>query len=463
MLKELEFTGSMNITAINTNSLTLNKLYYEMYLYQNVADKSFFSAHKIWMLIVIAACFFLFSTPFSRAKAQVSNNFPYGYNKTKDKGKDQSSLTEGSNYLNILDISGDCVPGNFDYFFNIDARFTDDSERVNSNDGLYDIVSYTLDWEYTPFPNLNLTGESSFADTTLSPSADAADTEMGGYAHKLTATGDGRPGRFTFQYERISPDYRSVVGSAISDREKAKLKWRYEYNDKHTIKSAFIWYRNNLNGAKDTRSDHFQPKINLITQDLLGRKHASTDISYKLDITKLNKAIISRVDHIVNLNYKDRFGIFDTDSNLGFSSYEHKGDTKQKNLEYIYNISLNANFDHDPCTLKPRLHFGGWTSKEELSNISDKIFEYSFGTDLEIPSVKIKSNIQIGQNRLEKENGIDSLNSFARLDLYYKSDFLSKTQNGIFFLKAYINDFNFDNGDKDYRESSITSGINIEF
>ena len=46
---------------------------------------------------------------------------------------------------------------------------------VNDTDELYDIVSYTFDWEYNPIPGLTITGESSYADTIYSESSTSAD------------------------------------------------------------------------------------------------------------------------------------------------------------------------------------------------------------------------------------------------------------------------------------------------
>lgn len=546
-----------------------------MHFYKGLTNKISYITCKTGVFILLLTGLIILHSSSSLAKVKVSNDLSFTYNKISGPGRDQSSLTDGFRYLNILDATGNGVSGNFDYSFNIGAQFTDDqkidsqtflltnlkadfsneahsinlgdiyrefsqyslstslkggaysfrkedsglpefefiygyansrwdnfhgfgenyiesmkrkvvggklnynvqddfkaglsivstndSERVSDSDELYDIISYTLGWEYAFVPKLTISGESSLADTTLSTSSDAPDTELAGYAHKFTMKGSGEKSKLTIQYERVSPEYRTVVGSAITDREKAKVKLRYKYNEKHTITSGFLWYRNNLNGEKDTRSDHYKPEISLKTKNLLGREYSVTDISYKLDITKENNEITSRVDHIVNFNYQDKFGIFDSDSNLGFISNEYKTDEKEKKLEYTYNTSLNANFSCDDFTLKPGLRLGGWTSREELSNLTDIIYEYSFGADLKIPSAKITSKIQIGQNKLEKESGTDSLKSFARLNIYYKSAFLPKTQDGMIFLKACINDYNFDNVDNDFRETSITSGINIKF
>lgn len=340
---------------------------------------------------------------------------------------------------------------------------SDDSGRVNPTDELYDIISYTFDWEYNPIPGLTIIGESSFADTSLSPSSTTADTSMDGYAHKLTATGNGGPSRVTLEYERIAPDYRTVVGSATSDREKAKIRWRYKLNKRNTITSGFLWYRNNLNNTMAVRRDHYKPEISILTKRVFGRRYASTDISYKLDITKQDNASTSRTDHIVNLNYRDRFGKLDSDSNIGFISYNYKSSPQQKNLEYTYNTSLSSRFHREKYILKPSLNLGGWTSREELTSVTDRTYEYSLGTGLDIPAWKITSNIKIGQNKLEKENSSDSLKGFARLNIYYRPGVLSNLRYGMIFLRAYINDYNYDIANNEFRETSITAGLNIQF
>ncbi len=545
-----------------------------MYFSRVLKNIFFYWTSKIGIFILFIICWTTFNTS-SSANIQILNDFSLSYNNISGPGKGPSFLKDGYRYLNILDITGDGVSGDLDYFINIGARFTDDrnidpqtflltnfkagkrekynsinlgdiyrefsqyslstslkgwsysfrnedaglpevdliygyvnsrwdnfhgfgesniesikskvvgakvnynfshdvkaglsivstddSERVSDSDELYDIISYTIGWKGTLTPNITITGESSLADTSLSISSDAEEAEIMGYAHNLILTEASGPGKFTIQYKKVSPDYRTLFGSATSDREKVRVKWKYNYNNKHSITSGFFWYRNNLDNVMDTRTDHYLPEISLMTHRPLGRENATADISYRVDITKQNKAFTSRIDQIVNLNYKDRFGIFDSISNLGISSYEYKVDQKQRNREYAYNTSINAKLYYDDFTLKPALRLGGWISRQALTSLSDKIYEYSLGADLDIPSVRITSNIQLGQNRLEKGSGTDSMKSFARINVFYKPDFLSKPRNNMIFLKAYINDYNYDNTASSFRETSITSGINIKF
>ncbi|NLA75648.1 MAG: hypothetical protein GX846_09310, partial [Deltaproteobacteria bacterium] len=267
----------------------------------------------------------------------------------------------------------------------------------------------------------------------------------------------------TLEYERVAPDYMTIVGSATPDREKAKARWRYKVSKQHTITSGFLWYRNNLKGAEAVRNDHYRPEISLLTKSLFGRRYASTDISYKLDITEQNKDVTARVDHIVNLNYRDRFGIFDSDSNVGFTSNEYKISPQQKSHEYTFNTSLNARFHRDSYILKPNLRLGVWTSRDELASLSDKIYEYSLGSGIEFPAIKVTSDIKIGHNKLKKEGGTDSLKGFARMNIYYRPDFMPGLKYSMVFLRAVINDYDYDVNDRDFRESSVSCGINIQF
>ncbi|GEM_PF-549374 len=527
------------------------------------------------LFILVLGCLLLINTSYLFAEINVSNDFAYTYNKISGPGKDQSSLTPGYRYLDILGINGNGEFNGFDYHFNVGAQFTDDrrtdpqtflltnlkagltnkihtlnlgdtfealsqyglstslkggsyrfgkadsglpeftflygyatprwdnfegfgddqidaldreivggkvsysfldnlkagfsvvssedSDRVFATDELYDIISYTLDWEYNPIPGLTVRGESSFADTTVSYSPSVPDLAMEGYAHKITAIGDGGPSRVTLEYERIAPDFITIVGSATSDREKAKGRWRYKFNKKNTLTTGFLWYRNNLDNTEAVTNNHYRPEMSLLTRGIFGRKYASTDISYKLDITKQSGIGTTRADHIVNLNYRDRFGILDSDSNIGFTSYDYKIAPQQKNVEYTYNTSLSARFHHDSFILKPNLNLGVWTSREELTDLSDKLYEYSLGTGIEFPAIKVTSDLKIGQNKLEKEGGEDSLKGFARLNIYYRPEFLSGFRYSMIFLRANINDYNYDVDDNDFRETSISSGLNIQF
>ena len=126
---------------------------------------------------------------------------------------------------------------------------------------------------------------------------------------------------------------------------------------------------------------------------------------------------------------------------------------------------LSSRHTFEKLILKPSLYLGGWTASDELADTRDKIYEYSLGLGLDVPDWKLTSDFRMGMNKLEKEAAgtDDSLKTFANMSIYYRPDFLATLNQGMLFLRASINDFNYTTGTRDFRETSITSGLNIQF
>jgi len=339
-----------------------------------------------------------------------------------------------------------------------------DDKRINTTDPLYTNNIYSLDAEYKPIPGLILYSEYAFNNTQLSKQQGTDYAKSDGYAFKITATGDGHPSRVTLEYERISPDFITLLGAATADREKIKAKWRYKWTKIISLNTGFLWYRNDLEGQRsDGRTDYYKPEAGVTVNKLFGRQYSVTDISYKLNVAEKDSSNI-KTDHIVNLNYRDRFGIFDSDTNLGYTNYAARGTSRQKSNEYIYNTSLNSRHTVGVFILKPALYLGGWEAQDELSDTKDMIYEYSLGIGIDVPSLKITSNIKVGENKLDKETPgtDDSRKAFANINIYYKPKFLEKLNNGMLFLRTYVNDFRYTTGVRNFRDTSITAGLNIQ-
>lgn len=361
-------------------------------------------------------------------------------------------------------VTGARIRQNFgaDFQAGFSAVRSDDRDRVMDQDQI-DNRTYTLDWEYRPIPGLTIQGESSWADGSVD-SASGPDSEIGGSAHKLTAIGDGDPSRVTLEYERVSPDYQTVAGSATPDREKAKAKWRYKYAKEVTITTGFLWYHDNLDGDKDYRTDHYKPEVTVGLKRLFGRQYAAADISYKLD-----RAVSSAVhssDHFFTLGYRDRFGVFDSDTNLGYTFYDANRSVERQDKEFTYNTSLSSRHTAGIFVLKPGLYLGGWTRNDELSDDTDQIYEYSASLGVDVPAWQVTSNIKVGENRLEKDAGTDSAKTFANLNVYWRPEKLAGIQ-GMLFMRAFVNDYRYDpslaGGSQDFRENSLTAGLNLQF
>ncbi len=338
-----------------------------------------------------------------------------------------------------------------------------DSERINDTDPLYDNNVYALDLEYRPIPGLVVRAETAFNNTSLSPQEGAAYSNTHGYAYRIEAVGDADPSRVSLEYGKTAPKFVSLLGAATPDREKFKAKWRYKYSKTVTLNTGFLWYRNNLEGQRaDGRTDYYKPEAGVTVRRLFGRQYSSADITYKLNLADRNSST-TKVDHVVNLNYKDRFGQLDSDTNLGLTSYETKDLTASRRNEYTFNQSLGSRHTVGMFILKPGLFLGGTSIREELVDEEDKIYEYSLGLGLDVPTMKITSQFKVGQNKLDKATGDDTNKGFANLSVYWRPDFLAKLNEGMFFLRAHWNDFNFTTAARDFRETSVTVGLNIQF
>ncbi|MCX7858433.1 MAG: hypothetical protein N2513_10765, partial [Deltaproteobacteria bacterium] len=113
------------------------------------------------------------------------------------------------------------------------------------------------------------------------------------------------------------------------------------------------------------------------------------------------------------------------------------------------------------------VYLGGTTIRDDLALQTDRIYEYSAGMGIEIPKLKITADCKIGENRLEKSQpGTDNSSKiFANLNVYYKPPFFSslKLTDGMIFLRAFMNDFRFSTQERNFRENSVTMGLNIQY
>lgn len=499
-----------------------------------------------------------------------SNDFSITYNDVQGAGGSQSSLTEGTRYLEILNLFGNGRAGDFDYNWTVGAKATDDRRNdqktfsltnlqgrltnkihtitlgdtfeafsqyslntavkggsykftpeqsylpqvsllygiaysrwdnfwgvdaverqvaggkirqnigpdfwiglsgVQTNDHvrvlrgeLTNHQTWTVDWEYRPIPGLTIQGESSWLNGDRSPNdGDPFDTYHG-HAHKVVAIGDGGPSRVTLEYERVSPEFRTTIGSATPDREKVKAKWRYKYSKDLSITSAMLWYHDNLDGQKAYGTDHYKPEIAVSLKKPFARQYAVADISYKLD--RAYSPVMRSLDHYITMGYRDRFGVLDSDSTFGIIVYDQNGTAKRKDVEFTYNTSLSSRHTLGRFVLKPSIYLGGWTHNDEVAENTDQIVEYSAGLGVDVPDLKITSTIRVGENRLLKEAGTDTAKTFAGVNVFWRPEMLAKAQ-GMLYAKASVNDFRYDPslaaGSRNFRETSITAGISIQF
>ncbi len=339
----------------------------------------------------------------------------------------------------------------------VNAVATSDDDEVNSTDTLYDSRVYSVDAEWSPIEGLTVSAESAYSDTEEFPGADRASDYRDG-AHRVKAVASGGPSRVTLEYERVSPEFYTGLGSASADREKAKFKWRYKMNRRVTTRLGFLWYRDNLDGQKDTRTNHYKPSVDVTVKKLFGRRFAALDLGYRFD--RSYSQTRSTLDHIVTTGYRDRLGPIDLDTTVSFTSY----DTKDSQLadEIATNVILSSRHKVGMWTLRPSLNVTSWNSRDELQDRGDQIYEQSVGLRADVPKWKLNTSVKIGQNRLAKDVGTDSTRQFARVSVYYRPAWLKAVRRATLMFRGSYNDHEFSANNRNFRESGVMVGLRTE-
>ncbi|MDD3012530.1 MAG: hypothetical protein PHC34_02365 [Candidatus Gastranaerophilales bacterium] len=332
-----------------------------------------------------------------------------------------------------------------------------DDERQADADPLYHNNIYSFDYEYKPIQGLTIRGESAFSQANRQPEFGADNTSYFGHAHRIQAIGDGGPSRVNVEFERVNPKFETFLGSASQDREKAKIKWKYKYKKNITFNTGFMWFMNKLHN-EEQRSNTYKPEFGVKVRKLFGRKYSETDLNFKLD--RKSGVGARSFDHFTNLSYRDRFGLFDIDNNAGFTSYNTNKNSRES-YDYNYSTSISTRRTFGMFVLKPSINAGTNFVDDEINNKIDKIIEYSTGLGIDIPKRKITSNWKFGQNILNSGNGDNSNKLFTNISIYYKPSFLGRFNNSTMFVRAMINDFNFQTNTRNFVEKSISMGINI--
>jgi hypothetical protein len=351
-----------------------------------------------------------------------------------------------------------------DLWAGLSAVAAKDTGRLAPADPLYDAKNYTLDFNYAPMPGVTFDGERSRSDASESPSSGAGRIAANGSATRVQVVADADPSRVSVEYENVEPDFYSALGSASPDRRKVKTKWRYKLDKRVTVTSGLLWYRNNLdNNSAAGTVENWKPEIDAaIKKPFASRPYSFADISYKFDRKYGGGA--SGADHYLNTNYRDRLGQIDSDTNLGYTLYRTRTAVREAQ-ELNFNTSLNSRHQAGSVVLKPTLTLGTWYSWDELANTTDKLYEYSAGLGVEAPDQKLTGDLRLGQNMLKKSasGADDSSKFFAALSAYWRPRLLAALNDSMLYLRAGYNDYTFSTAARDFREKSVTLGINTSF
>ena len=336
---------------------------------------------------------------------------------------------------------------------------SEDSQPVSDADALYTSNVYAVDFSYNPIPGLTIKGESAFSDTSENHSGRTHSDDYGGNAQKIEIVGDADPSRVALKYERISPKFKTLTGSAISNQERFSSAWRYKYTKKITTNFKFLWLRANINdNASMTHT--WQPQASVSVRNLFGRRYANSTLSYKFE--KKSGSALATLNQYLTLAHSDRYGFLENSTSLTLNSFDTDNATRDQ-LEYTANTTFNSRHQKGQFVIKPMLSAGTFFYENQLINQTNQVLQYSVGLGLDVPKKKIFSNVAFGQNKLHAFGQDNSNKWFARFHVYYKPQFLGYLNQSTFSLRGAINDYSFSTATRDFVEKSLTIGMNIPF
>ncbi len=337
--------------------------------------------------------------------------------------------------------------------------YSNDKDRIYATAPLYDNYLYTIDMNYRPIPGLNIYSEFSHSSNTKDSSSTTANEDFSGNAFKIRAIGNKNPSRVLLEYERVSPEFITLTGSATPDREKFKATWRYRVNKKVTTHLGFLWYRNDLDGQLSEKKNIYRPSIGVTYKKAFGRRHNIMSLTYKFDKTDATNDI---TNHIFDFSVSDRFGKVYNTTNLSYYKYKTDGALRDSH-EVRANTRFSGRISKKDYVLKPSLYLGTWSNKNELSDSLDKYYEASVGMGVDVVKYRLSTKVKVGKNRSSRDLSDDSKKFFASLNVYYRPKRFFSFKRTMIFARAFYNDFKYTTDTKNFRENSIVVGIKIRF
>ena len=335
---------------------------------------------------------------------------------------------------------------------------TDDIEAVDADDILYNNNIYGLSWEYLPIAGLTVRGSSAYGSTEESDG-----NNYSGTAHKVKIFSSAKEGRASIDYERVEPEFKTLLGSATNDVEKYRFSLLYRYSRKINYNFDYTYYHDNINKQKEDTTYYCKPSAGVSIKHLFDRRYASTSLKYNYNKKETTTKKIE--DNIFSINYRDRFKLLDVNMNVNYAQEEEKVDSDiNKENEITYNLSLSTRKRMEKYILRPVLRFGYFKNDDEEEDNSNSNFEKSLELGFDIPAKKISSSLKLGEREALSDSSEDNSKLFANLSIYYRPQFLDKYNRGRVYLKLKYNDVNYsENVDENFSENTVTTGINFGF
>lgn len=337
-----------------------------------------------------------------------------------------------------------------DFNFGISYLQSSDSDPAFQTETLYSNKVLAAVADYKPLPGLTLTGETALSSTDLKNGAAASEA---GQAYRFEAVGDQDPSRVVLEYERVSPDFESLVGSAVRDRESAGGSWRYKATGDVTVNTSMKWHRNSLD-SKALRTNTYRPAAGVNIRRLGGRRYSNLDLKLKMDYRDAPSRVSS--DWFASADYRDRIGLYDMDAGLGFSSY-NAGKKDSDQLDTTARFSVSTRRTVGDMVLNPALSASAGYVDDDQADIIRKVYEYSASLGLSLPEKNLSSNLRIGQNFMRVPDA-DADAVYVSAQVNYSPRCM---RGGRLYLKFSLNDYSYQATGNDYTERIVTAGLNL--
>ncbi|HWQ61387.1 MAG TPA: hypothetical protein VN521_03700 [Negativicutes bacterium] len=336
---------------------------------------------------------------------------------------------------------------------------THDRWRLNDYTTLYDTRVWSSDWEYKPTPFWTHSGE--FARSVSGEAATGAGyAKYTGSAVRFTSVMEKGQSRFDAEYERVTPYFLTLAGSAGVDREKLKTGWRDRLGLGSTYHVTAYWDRNNLAGQLTASDQNINYEAGVTFRQAFGRENGAFDISLVRN-REHDTATTNKLDKTLNFNYKDNFHGIDTDATVGYTRTDNAAAASQ--YSWTHNLTLSGNLVRGKTTIVPTLTIAH--NKQAYSDFSSRVMtrEYSLGFTVNYESGDTLSLTGGWKNADYYALADNSNNWFANLNWTFKPAFLKALGATSMYVKVGINDYRYTTSSRNYRENSVATGVTCEF
>ncbi len=349
--------------------------------------------------------------------------------------------------------------------FNVGLSYmrTDDSDRMIWNDPLnYNNIG-SIDYSITAIPKkVTISGESAASFTTINPNSLATQNqEIDGMANRVQVAGTFDPHNLTVQYERVDPRFRTLTGAADLDREKVNFTWRFKTSPVTNLTANFLWYQDQLENPSN-RTQLYRPQLSLNTSKLFKRETNRMNMNVAVECQE-HASGRSLANIYSGISYGDTFfKLLNSATDLGVNRIDNCAKGRDK-FDYTFKQTFGTSHSiSQNLVLKPTLNFGSTYTEDKITNDINKVFDYSLGLIFDMPKSKLSTNFKVGQNRYISQRVDDSEQFYFNFNVNYRPESIFGWKTGAtLYLRALMNDFNFDNADRSFRESNVTVGVSI--